>query len=129
MAATAQLQPQSPPLYAWFQLVENSGNAFRNSRPSRVLLAAGAIVDDFCKAVKAEYADSHLKGIAASNLVVYENKAALAANEPPLEPFVPLDGMGADHASALVVVVPQTFAVQQPAPSELPHRGTYFLSF
>jgi hypothetical protein len=54
MAATAQLQPQSPPLYAWFQLVENSGNAFRNSRPSRVLLAAGAIVDDFCDAVKAE---------------------------------------------------------------------------
>jgi hypothetical protein len=124
--------PSTP--IVWFQLVDAQGNNFRQSSAAFIFLPPPRIVAhpcdavdqegrplkrtaatsaqcsldvvDFCDAVKAEYADSHLKGIAPSNLVVYANKAALTANETPLEPDAPLDGMGADHASALVVVVP-----------------------
>jgi hypothetical protein len=112
----------------WFQLVDTQGNNFRRSNAAFAFLPPPHIVANLCDAVKAK-CSRKLADFDADDLVVYANKAALTANEPPLEPFVPLDGMGAEHASALVVVVPQTFAVQQPAPSELPHRGTYFLYF
>ena len=61
----------------WFQLVDSlTGEAYKRVTADKVRLPSSADVADLRDAVKAEYNDSHLQGIAASNLIVYENKAA-----------------------------------------------------
>jgi hypothetical protein len=109
----------SPPLYAWFQLVDESGTAFQKSKPSRVLLPSGAIIDDFCKAVKAE-CSVKLFHCDAGDLDVYANKDAIAGNEAALEPDLSVGGLGMTKVDALLVVVPAVTA--QPTASRQRER-------
>ena len=64
----------------WFQLVDSvTGEAYKGVMAEKVPLASGADVDDFRDAVKAKYKDQEsaiLTGIASSQLVVYETRAA-----------------------------------------------------
>ena len=61
----------------WFQLLDSvTGEPYKGTRAARVSLSSDADVDAFCDAVKSEYNDSLLKGIAASDLIVYKNKEA-----------------------------------------------------
>jgi hypothetical protein len=61
----------------WFLLLDSqTGGAYKGSSASSVKLPHDSVIDDFRKAVKAEYSDSHLKGISPSNLLVFENKDA-----------------------------------------------------
>ncbi len=101
--------PASAMRKVWFQLVEDSGAAFQNSKPFRVLVPAGAIIDDCRDAVKAEYADSLLVGIAASTLTVYDNKAAFDAKNA-FGMDMSVAGCGAMLDDALIVVVPAVTA-------------------
>jgi hypothetical protein len=83
----------------WFLLVDGEGQAFRGTTTSKVRIPSNGDVDDFRDAVKEKYADSHLKGIAPSDLVVYEARNALEEDEQ-------IGDRGARKANALVVVVP-----------------------
>jgi len=61
----------------WFMLYDSdTGLPYKGTSASKVSVSSFADVDDFRKAVKAEVADSHLKGVAPLDLVVYKNKAA-----------------------------------------------------
>ena len=104
-------QPQQQQLLVWFQLVDDvDGKPYKGTQSTKVAVSASADVDDFRKAVKIEYADSHLQGIAPSNLLVYKNKAAFdEEKEEPLEEDSLLDDFGASKKEALIVVVPSMF--------------------
>ena len=56
----------------------DTGLPYKGTSASSILSSSLAvpIIDQFRKAVKAELADSHLKGVAPLDLVVYRNKAA-----------------------------------------------------
>ncbi len=98
----------------WFQLVNSDdGLPYKGTSFSSILRSSlpFSIVDHFRKAVKAEYADSHLKGIAPSNLLVYENIAAFSKRNAtenegkvaPLEVDFVINGLGKSKKGALVV--------------------------
>ncbi|KAF0716009.1 Aste57867_3077 [Aphanomyces stellatus] len=91
----------------WFLLVDGQGKAYNGTTASSVDIPSSYVIDQFRKDVKAEYADSHLKGIAPSDLQVYANKAAFDAENPvPLRSSAVLTGLGSDEDDALMVVVP-----------------------
>jgi hypothetical protein len=96
--------------FVWFQLVDSTGRLFKKTSFSSVLRASLVVhvVDLFRKAVKAKYADSHLKGVAPSDLIVYENKAAFDEGKTvdSLEPDSSLANLGSTRIDALIVVVP-----------------------
>ena len=61
----------------WFLLVDSAtGQLYKGTTADIVSLPPGYVIAQFRDAVKAKYSDSHLKGIASSNLLVYENKTA-----------------------------------------------------
>jgi hypothetical protein len=103
----------SPPLLIWFVLVDSAtGEPHRGTSAAKVSVVSSADVDDFRKAVKAEYADSHLKGVAPSDLLVYKNKDAFdkrknAADderkEEPLEEDSLVEGLGTSKKDALII--------------------------
>ncbi len=70
-----------------------------------VKLSPNANVIEFRDAVKIKYADSHLKGVAPSNLLVYKNQKALE-EKIPLNPTLSLDLL--EIKETLIVVVPRT---------------------
>ncbi|GMF41951.1 unnamed protein product [Phytophthora fragariaefolia] len=56
------------------------GMAYKGTAASKAKLPADGNVDESRDAVKTKYADSHLKGIAPSDLLVYADKTALDEN-------------------------------------------------
>lgn len=80
-------------------------------------LPPGSIIAQFRDSVKAEYAYSHLKGIAASNLIVYKDKSAFdlrnanTGNAEPLKEGFLIDGLGGTEEKALIVVVPSSAVI------------------
>ncbi|KAF4314843.1 hypothetical protein BBO99_00009860 [Phytophthora kernoviae] len=90
---------------AWFQLVDLRGEAFNNTTPDQVPLNDNNNVASFRTAVKRLYEDSHLHGIAASDLIVYESQAAFAA-EQPLELDAMIEKRGGKLRNSLLVKVP-----------------------
>ncbi|KAF0718231.1 hypothetical protein As57867_001798, partial [Aphanomyces stellatus] len=104
----------------WFLLVDDKGNP--RTTATKVIIPSNSDIDDFRKKVKAEYADSHLKGIAPSDLQVYANMAALDAENPvPLEVDSTIGNYGGSKKDALLVVVP-ILEIPQVQPSQ-PSRG------
>ena len=93
----------------WFQLVDSSGAAYKDSSPSKVSPPDDADVDDFRKAVKTENPNK-LSSIDAADLKVYANKASFdkrvstGGKEQPLDPTLPLNGLGGPKDMLFVVV-------------------------
>jgi len=85
----------------WFLLVGVSGNP----------LASGAVrakdedVDALRDAVKLKFADSHLAGIAPSDLTVFAHQEAFDAKQA-LEEDSPIGSCGGSKRDALIVQVP-----------------------
>ncbi|KAF1313577.1 hypothetical protein FI667_g13292, partial [Globisporangium splendens] len=102
----------------WFLLVDASGNAL--SSASSVRLASDDVVDDFRDAVKGKYADSHLVGIAPSDLVIYVNRAAFDEKQQPLTPGAAIRTCDSSESDTLVVEVPKRQFVE-PELLELQH--------
>ena len=107
--------PSSP--LVWFLLVDSStGGPYKDTSVSSVLRSSLVVpvVDQFRKAVKAEFADSHLKGIAPSDLMVFKNKASFdnrsgagnSGEQEALDPPESLGLLGSQHDVLVVVVVP-----------------------
>jgi hypothetical protein len=107
-------QQHQESVLVWFQLVDSTGSPFKGALKTSVIRAslAAPVLDLFRKAVKAEYADSHLKGVAPSDLIVYENKAAFD-QRMPLEEETVLDEVGASRNQALIVLVPAPFTTSR----------------
>ena len=91
----------------WFLLVDGEGHPFRGTTASSVFVPSEYVIDQFRDAVKEKYKDSHLKGIAPSDLVVYANKAAFDRKDDPLQPQADIGDYGTKE-SQLYVVVPAT---------------------
>jgi hypothetical protein len=61
----------------WFHLYDyGTGMPYKGTRATSVLRSSLVvpIIDQFCDAVKVKYSDSHLKGISASDLLIFKNK-------------------------------------------------------
>ncbi|KAG7381738.1 hypothetical protein PHYPSEUDO_005680 [Phytophthora pseudosyringae] len=84
-------------------LVGENGNALTSA--ASVSLDIEDVVA-FRKAVKKEYADSDLAGVAASNLTVFANRAAYNTKQA-LEEDSPIGSFGGVKKDALIVQVPQ----------------------
>ncbi len=70
------IQKMSNNQHVWFVLVDGQGESFKGTTADIVKLSSDSIIAEFRDAVKLKYADSHLKGIAPSDLRVYTNKDA-----------------------------------------------------
>jgi hypothetical protein len=98
----------------YFQLTDSDGNPFKGTCMDAVELPSNTKVFKFRKAVKAEYADSHLKGIAPSDLLVYKNRTAFEnrnadqGKATPLEVDLSINNLGETEEEALIVVVPKS---------------------
>jgi hypothetical protein len=107
--SNSQRQPQEP---FWFQLVDSDGEPYQRTMASKVSFTVTPDVADFQDAVKAKNSDSHLKGISPSDLQVYKNKAAfdqrkaVGGQEVPLDPTLPLGGLGNSKDMLIVVITP-----------------------
>ena len=59
----------------WFHLYDyGTGKPYKGTTADYVTIPSSAVIAQFRKAVKAEYSDSHLKGISPSDLLVFQNK-------------------------------------------------------
>jgi hypothetical protein len=106
-----------PQVLIWFQLVDSeTGQPYQNSSCSSVLRSSLVVpvVDQFCKAVKAEYSNK-LASVDAGDLVVYKNKAVFHTRnamingefEKPLHPTDSLESLGCKE-ELLIVAVPSS---------------------
>jgi hypothetical protein len=101
----------------FFQLVDT----YREPIQSGIVkLASDSVVDEFRKAIKAEYADSFLKDVAAPDLNVFGNKGSL---QKPLDPFHSLGELG-KREDPLIVVVPPPVWLQLVGADSLPFNGS-----
>ncbi|GLD97389.1 hypothetical protein PINS_up006073 [Pythium insidiosum] len=92
----------------WFLLVDQEGVAYKGTTASSVSIPSNYVIDQLRDAVKAKYADSHLKGIAPSDLLVYADKTAFDANTADvptnLQPEDDIGVYGAKDAKMYVVI-------------------------
>ncbi|KAF4320298.1 hypothetical protein JM18_004953 [Phytophthora kernoviae] len=86
----------------WFQLKGEDGSALTSATS---VLVDVEDVDTFRKAVKQEYSDSDLAGIAASNLTVFANQAAYDAKQALPRSSSSVTKLGKDEDNALIVQV------------------------
>jgi hypothetical protein len=107
-----------PPV--WFQLVGADCLPFNGSNVHNLPLSRRSSIVEFRKAIKAEYADSYLKDVAAPNLKVFRNKASL---QEPLDPFHTLGELG-KREDPLIVVVPPLVWFQLVGADRLPLGGS-----
>jgi len=72
-----KMSNSEPIIRIWYHLYDSkTGMPYMRTSADKVSVPSSADVADFRDAVKAKNADSHLKGIAASDLLVFKNKAA-----------------------------------------------------
>lgn len=64
----------------WFLLVDREGVAYKETSADCVNLPFKCVISQFRDAVRNKYVDSHLEGIAPSDLLVYADKKAFDAN-------------------------------------------------
>jgi hypothetical protein len=98
-------EPQA--LRIWLLLVDSNGAPYKCTGATKVLVPSSADVSDFRDAVKAKYADSHLKGVASSDLIVYKNRAEFN-KQNPLEEDFPIEDFGKFRNEALIAFVPSS---------------------
>jgi hypothetical protein len=100
-----------------FQLVDINREPIQSCT---VKLSSDSVVDEFREAIKAEYADSFLKDVAAPDLEVFGNKDSL---QKPLHPFHSLGELG-KREDPLIVVVPPPVWFQLVGADGLPCNGS-----
>ncbi|KAF0693323.1 Aste57867_15700 [Aphanomyces stellatus] len=89
----------------WFALVDSKGEAYNGTSASKVKIPLDSDIKEFKDAVKEKYVDSHLKGIAQSDLFVYTNKAAFDGKDEPLGEGETIEDDGKLWTDPLFVVV------------------------
>jgi len=89
----------------WF---DGQGEPYKGTTASSIDVPLNYVIDQFRDAVKDKYADSHLKGIAPSDLLVYSNKAAFDRKDAPLSVREKI-GEQLGSMDELYVVVPDEF--------------------
>jgi len=95
----------------WYQLVDGKGLPYKGTGGAKARLPADhTFLADFLNQVKQEYADSHLQGIAPSDLKVFLDKVSLDAKQSPLSVRSKLSALDINDDTILHVVVP---ALQQ----------------
>ena len=73
----------------WFHLYDSAnGLPYMGTRATKVSVPIGSDIADFCKAVKAEYSDGHLKGIGPSDLLVFQNKQSFDKRDAAVEKVI-----------------------------------------
>ncbi|POM68811.1 CRN domain containing hypothetical protein-containing protein [Phytophthora palmivora] len=87
----------------WFLLVGDDGRALTSV--DRVTLPSNAVVVDLRDAVKEKNRDSHLAGIAAADLAVFEEITAFGAKQK-LEEGSPIGLVGGSKKEALIAQAP-----------------------
>jgi hypothetical protein len=113
------------PVRIWYRLVDAQGNQFAGARADFVYLSESVIIGDLRDAVKAKN-DPILPGVVPSQLVVYEDAAALANNKA-LDEDMDLSNLGKagkKKDDAVLVVVPNQYngalvPINSPSGSEL----------
>ena len=104
----------SPPSLVWFVLLDSAtGEPYKGTSASSLLLSplAVPVVDQFRKAVKAEYSNK-LSSVDAGALLVYKNKAEFdkrtiqvaAERGQPLDPTEFLGALGSKEDMLVVIV-------------------------
>ena len=96
----------SEKLFIWFLLVDSQGQPYNKTSSTKVSFTSSPDIADFCDAVRSKYSDSHLQGVASSDLKVYKNKTAFDDNEVYLKPSFLIDGLGKTEENCLIVFVP-----------------------
>ncbi|KAI9994914.1 hypothetical protein PInf_011754 [Phytophthora infestans] len=101
----------------WFQLVGEDGNAVTSADAVVVDIEDVVALRD---AVKEKFRDSHLAGIAASDLTVFANRAEYDAKRSVLLPQSgsPVTAYGNNEENALIVQVPTQRQVVAPTESQ-----------
>lgn len=66
----------------WFQLVNKYGEPYNDTSPDRAVFTFTPYIADIRSAIQEKYADSYLKGVAASDLRIYNSVMALEGGEP-----------------------------------------------
>ncbi|POM60503.1 CRN domain containing hypothetical protein-containing protein [Phytophthora palmivora] len=89
----------------WIELVDEDGNML-TSAVDFVILSDDAMAGDLRDAVKEEYRDSHLAGIAASDLTVFANRTAYDAKQKLPRSSSTVTDFGYDEDNALIVQGP-----------------------
>ena len=84
------LHPQAPLMKVWVQLVDSHGASSRGSSAGKLTLADDADVADLRDAIKIKNKDI-LKGITASQLIVYSTRDNLADFNKSLSPRDPVN--------------------------------------
>ena len=73
----------------WFHLYDyGTGKPYNGTTATTVSVPIGSDIDQFRDAVKAEYSDSHLKGIDASDLLVFKNKQSFDKRDAAVEKVI-----------------------------------------
>jgi hypothetical protein len=106
----------------WFQLVDLAGVAMTNVDGVALNTAMVAMLQD---AVKTKYADSHLTGIAPSDVAVFANQSDFSAKRAPLELDDSIDALGESPKDPLVVQVPPVHGPGFPAFSPLENADSF----
>jgi hypothetical protein len=100
---TSDSQASEAMVLTWFELVDAAGVTMTDVD---VVSIDAAMVATLRDAVKTEYADSLLAGIAPTDLVVYTSRAAFDAKRAPLEFDHPINSLGESPNDPLIVQVP-----------------------
>ena len=73
----------------WFHLYDyETGKPYKGTTADCVSIPPSAVIAQFRKAVKAEYSDSHLKGISHSDLLVFQNKQSFDKRDAAVEKVI-----------------------------------------
>jgi hypothetical protein len=116
-----------PQRLIWFRLLINStsGQPYRGTTASSVMLPSDFNVDQFRKTVKAEYNQpGYLKDIPAGAVLVYKNSAAFTRKEHPLNSSTILNDFGTTEDEALIVLVPTSSSSNESLNSTLDEKRT-----
>ncbi|POM70542.1 CRN domain containing hypothetical protein-containing protein [Phytophthora palmivora] len=89
----------------WIELVDEDGNMM-TAAVDFVILSDDAVADDLRDAVKEEFKDSYLAGIAASDLTVFANRTAYDAKQELPRSSSTVTDFGYDEDNALIVQEP-----------------------
>jgi hypothetical protein len=101
----------------WFKLVDAEGDAVALSADC-VDCDADVKVFRFRDAVKLKFADSHLAGMAPSDLTVFAHQEAFDAKQPLPKASSPVTDLGKDEEHPLIVAVPTQRQVVAPPLSQ-----------
>ncbi|KAH9108321.1 hypothetical protein LEN26_014128 [Aphanomyces euteiches] len=104
----------------WYVLVDIAGIGYKGTTASKVKIPRGSDIAAFKQAVHA-INSIILQGIVATQLEVYENKAAFDRKDLPLQEGKRFKNYGSEPMTALLVVVPQLQVPQIPPDQQIMH--------